>query len=138
MEVIGHYLTGNHNDIYGGFFKNGPDLTSLADIDKIVPGQIVKIEAVIKAKIKELKIKKQKSKSYGKSFAKYLLEDVNSKTAELTLWPDHYEKLRNILLDGTPIRALCEVNEYMDSKSLVLRQVEDIPDVFIKGKMIKK
>lgn len=138
MEVIGHYLSGSHNDIYGGFFRNSPDLTSLADVEKIVSGQTVKIEAVIKVKIKELKIKNKKSKSFGRSFAKYMLEDVNGKTAELTLWPDHYEKLRTILVDGTPIRALCEVNEYMDSKSLVLRQVEDIPDVFVRGKMIQK
>lgn len=138
MEVIGHYLTGNHNDIYGGFFRNSPDITKLEHVGSTPAGQTVKIEAVVKIKIKELKISKKSSKSYGKAFAKYLLEDVNGKTAELTLWPDHYEKLRNFLIDGTPIRALCEVNEYMDSKSLVLRQVEDIPDVFVKGRMIKK
>lgn len=137
MEAVGHYLTGNHNDIYGGFFKNSPDLTSLADVGNVVSGKVIKIEAIIKVKIKELKIKNQKSKSFGKSFAKYLLEDVNGKTAEITLWPDHYERLRNFFIDGTPIRALCEVNEYMDTKSLVLRQVEDIPDIIIKGKIIK-
>lgn len=138
MEVIGHYLTGNHNDIYGGFFRNTPDITSLADVGKTSSGQTVKIEAVIKVKIKELKINKKSSKSFGRAFAKYMLEDVNGVTAELTLWPDHYEKLRTIFTDGTAIRALCEVNEYMDTKSLVLRQVEDIPDVFAKGRMIKK
>lgn len=138
MEVIGHYLTGNHNDIYGSFFKNSPEITKLADITSIQSGQTVKIEAVVKIKIKELKINNKKSKSFGRAFAKYMLEDVNGKTAELTLWPEHYEKLRNFLIDGTPIRALCEVNEYMDSKSLVLRQVEDIPDFFVNGKIIKK
>jgi DNA polymerase-3 subunit alpha len=138
MEVIGHYLTGSHNDIYAGFFKSTPDITPLADVGKTTSGQTIKIEAVIKVKIKELKISKKTSKSFGRAFAKYMLEDVNGKTAELTLWPDHYEKLRTIFADGTPIRALCEVNEYMDSKSLILRQVEDIPDVFVKGRMIKK
>lgn len=137
MEVIGHYLSGDHNDVYSGFFKNSPDIIRLADVNQISSGQIVKIEAVIKVKSKELKIKNKKSKSFGRSFAKYLLEDTNGSTAELTLWPDHYEKLRTLLIDGTPIRALCEVNEYMDSKSLVLRQVEDIPDAIIKGKIIK-
>lgn len=138
MEVIGHYLTGTHNDIYGGFFKKTPDITALENIGKAIPGQTVKIEGIIKIKIKEFKIKNAKSKSFGKSFAKYLIEDIYGKTAELTLWPDHYEKMRAFFNDGTPIRALCEVNEYNDSKSLVLRQVEDIPDVFVKGKLIKK
>ncbi len=137
MEVIGQYLSGNHNDIYGGFFRNGPDIIGLANVNSVQSGQTVKIEAVIKVKVKELKIKK-KGKNFGKTFAKYLLEDVHGKTAEITLWPDHYEKYKKVLLDGTPIRALCEVNEYMDSKSLILRQVEDIPEVMVRGVMIAR
>lgn len=135
MAVIGHYLTGSHNDMYGGFFTDAQDITNISTINGVSGGQTIKIEAVIKLKIKELKIKK-KGRNFGKSFAKYLLEDIRGKTAELTLWPDHYERFRNILKDGTPIRALCEVNEYMDTKSLVLRQIQDIPDIMINGKII--
>lgn len=137
MQVMGHYLTGTHNDIYGGFFKGGPDIVNLCDVNNIQSGKTIKIEAVIKLKSKELKIK-AKGKNYGRIFAKYLLEDTYGKTAELTLWPDYYEKFRHILLDGIPIRAICEVNEYLDTKSLILRKVEDIPSVIAKGVIIRK
>lgn len=137
MLVIGQYLSGTHNDIYGGFFKNSPDIVGLSHINDIAAGQTIKIEAVIKLKSKELKIKK-KGKNFGRVFAKYLMEDSSGKTAELTLWPEHYEKFRHIFVDGTPIRALCDVNEYLDTKSLVLRKVEDIPEVMQNGILITK
>jgi DNA polymerase-3 subunit alpha len=127
MEVIGHYLTGSHNDVYGNFFRGGQDIVSLVNIKDTQSGQIIKIEVVVKTK-KELKIKK-KGRNFGKSFAKYLIEDTQGQTTELTLWPDHYEKYRKILIDGVPIRALCEVNEYMDTKSLILRKIEDIANI---------
>lgn len=135
MEVMGHYLTGSHNDIYGGFFKNSPDIISLASIDKYEGGQLVKVEAVIKTKIKELTIKK-KGPQFGKLFAKYLIEDVNGKTAEITLWPAQYEKFRNVMEPGIPFRAVCEINSYLDSKSLVLKSVESMPGVIQGGKLI--
>lgn len=136
MEAIGQYLSGTHNDIFGGFFKGGPEITNFENINIITNGKKIKIEAIVKLKVKELKIKK-KGRNFGKMFAKYLLEDINGKTTEITLWPDHYEKYKSILLDGTPIKAICEINEYLDTHSLVLNHIEYVPDAIINGKIIK-
>ncbi len=127
MDIIGHYLSGTHQDIYGDFFKNGPDIVHFDSINSIKSGQTIKIEAVLKMQIKQLKIKK-KGKNFGRIFAKYLLEDTYGKTYELTLWPELYDRYKGVLQDGIPIRALCEVNEYMDNKSLVLKRLEATPN----------
>ena len=126
MEVMGQYLSGTYNDIYGGFFKNGPDITSLNKIGTLQPDQLIKVEAIVKAKIKEFKISK-KNRNYGRVFAKYLIEDTDGHKAELTLWPDHYDKFRQAFDKGVPIRALCKVNDYMDTRSLVLHHIEGMP-----------
>lgn len=136
MEVIGHYLSGDHNDVYGGFFKNSPDLTKFSSIKDLPSGKTIKIEAIVKVKIKELKIKNKKSKSFGRSFGKYLIEDTHGTTAEITLWPEYYDKYRNILIDGLPFKALVEINEYMDSKSLLMIHIENAPGKVVNGKII--
>jgi DNA polymerase III subunit alpha len=137
MEVLGHYVSGTHNDIYGGFFKGGPSIIELSNINDIEAGSFVKVEAVIKLKSKEIKIKK-KGKNFGRAFAKYVIEDVKGNTGELTLWPDHYEKLRKYLIDGIPFKAICEINEYMENKNLILKQIEDIPGRIVAGRFIDK
>lgn len=134
MSVMGHYLSGTHKDIYGDFFRNAPDNIALDTVNTLTAGQSVRVEAVVKMLVKELSIKKA-GKNQGKLFAKYLLEDINGRTAEITIWPDQYEKFKRILIDGIPIRAICEVNEYLGSKSLVLRNLEDVYGVMMNGRM---
>jgi len=84
----------------------------------------IKIEAIIKTKIKEFKIKN--GKNVGRKFAKYLVEDVHGNTCGLTLWADDYDKYKSVLKEGLPFKAICKVNEYMDQKDLALSVLERV------------
>jgi hypothetical protein len=99
-------------------------VTPLSQIDTLNSGSRIKIEAIIKTKIKEFKIKN--GKNVGKKFAKYLVEDINGDTCGLTLWAEDYAKYRTMLKDGIPIKAICRVNTYLDQKDLALSSLERV------------
>jgi hypothetical protein len=42
----------------------------------------------------------------------------------MTVWADDYTKYKAILTDGTPIKAVCTVNEFMGQKDLALATLE--------------
>lgn len=99
-------------------------VTKLSAVPSLNDGTRIKIEAIIKTKIKEFKIKN--GQSAGKKFAKYLVEDVDGDTCELTFWANDYAKYNHMLKDGLPIKAICKVNVYMDKKELALSSLERI------------
>ena len=99
-------------------------VTGLSDIDSLNSGARIRVEAIIKTKIKEFKIKN--GKNIGKKFAKYLIEDINGDTCGLTLWAEDYMKYRTVLKDGIPIKAICRVNTYLDQKDLALSSLERV------------
>jgi hypothetical protein len=71
-------------------------VTPLSKVTSLNDNARIKIEAIIKTKIKEFTIKN--GKNIGKKFAKYLIEDVNGDTCGLTLWADDYERYRLVIL----------------------------------------
>ena len=123
-EVMGRSLSGSLHEIFRSFFRGGPLVTPLSRVQSENDGARIKIEAIIKTKIKEFKIKN--GKNIGKKFAKYLIEDINGDTCGLTLWADDYERYRAILKDGLPIKAICRVNTYLDQKDLALSNLERV------------
>jgi hypothetical protein len=123
-EVLGRSLSGNLHEVFKSFFTGGPTVTPLSKIPLLNSGTRVKVEAIIKTKIKEFKIKN--GKNIGKKFAKYLIEDVNGDTCGLTLWAEDYEKYRAFLKDGLPIKAICKVNSYLDQKDLALSTLDRV------------
>lgn len=123
-EVLGRTISGNLHEVFAGFFTGGPFVTRLSQIPSENSGARVKIEVIIKTKIKEFSIKN--GKNIGRKFAKYLVEDVHGDTCGLTLWADDYDKYKMALKDGIPIKAICKVNEYMDQKDLALSDLERI------------
>ena len=123
-EVLGRSISGNLHEVFSTFFSGGPMVTPLSKISDLNQNSRVKIEAIIKTKIKEFTIKN--GKNVGKKFAKYLIEDVNGDTCGLTLWADDYERYRSSLKDGLPIKAICKVNSYLDQKDLALSSLERI------------
>jgi len=123
-EVMGRSLSGSLHEIFRSFFSGGPLITPLSNVQAQNDGARVKVEAIIKTKIKEFKIKN--GKNVGKKFAKYLIEDINGDTCGLTLWADDYERYRAILKDGLPIKAICRVNNYLDQKDLALSNLERV------------
>ncbi len=123
-EVLGRTISGSLHEVFAAYFSNSSLVTHLDKIDDKPVNSKIKIEVIINSKIKEFKIKK--GKNVGKKFAKYLVEDVKGNTAEVTLWADDYEKYRDYLKDGTPIKAICKIGEYMEQKSLSLAMMENI------------
>jgi DNA polymerase-3 subunit alpha len=124
-EVLGRTISGSLHDVFDDFFrKNSSFITKLSSISALSKGTKVKIEVILNSKIKEFKIKN--GRSVGKKFAKYLVEDIDGTKFELTVWSNDYEKYKNLLRDGMPIRAVCRVDEYMGSKGLSLSRLESI------------
>lgn len=125
MKVLGRTVSGQIHEIFKGFFrKDNPIITKLDRVPNLDVGQKVKIEVIIKSLLKEFTIKN--GKNVGRKFGKYLIEDVFSNQGELTVWADDYSIYKNILHEGAPVRAICQVNEYMGQKSLSLKALENV------------
>lgn len=123
-EILGRTISGSLHEIFTDFFRGNSSVTPLRAVKNLDPGDKVKIEVIVNSKIKEFVIKK--GKSVGKKFAKYLVEDSEGSTAELTIWQNDYEKYNHILKDGIPIKAICKVDEYMEKKGLSLSILEGV------------
>ena len=125
MEVLGRTISGQLHEIFGSFFnKNSSLVTPLCKIPELPDGFKVRVEVILKSKIKEFKIKK--GRNIGKKFAKYLIEDVHGNTGEMTVWADEYIRYGSILTDGAPVKAICRVSEYMGKKDLAIASFENI------------
>lgn len=81
----------------------------------------------------EFKIKKEGSKLFGRSMAKCLAEDKNGQTIGLTIFPDDWDALQEVVKRkvkefevGIGIKANCTVNVYEDEMGLILNNVYDI------------
>ena len=123
-QVLGRAISGSLHEVFSSFFTGGPMVTPLSRVSSLNENSRIKVEAIIKTKIKEFSIKN--GKNVGKKFAKYLIEDVNGDTCGLTLWADDYAKYGSSLRDGLPIKAICKVNSYLDQKDLALSSLERI------------
>jgi DNA polymerase III alpha subunit len=123
-EVLGRAVSGSLHEAFKGFFSGGSNVVSLGSIGRMESGSKVRVEAIIKNKIKEFKIKN--GSNIGRKFAKYLIEDSFGNTCGMTLWADDYDQHRTSLVDGIPFKAICKVNEYMDQKDLVLSSLERV------------
>lgn len=124
-EVMGRPLSGETHEIFRGFFKGDSNTLKFKDIPGLKTKSKIKVEGIVKAKQKEFTIKKEGPR-LGKKFAKYLIEDLEGNTTSITLWNEHYEKFKATFVDGIPFKALCEVGEYMDEKSLNLLEMMEI------------
>jgi len=123
-EVLGRTVSGNLSEAYEGFFSENAVVAKLSEVPTFKEKRVVKVEAIIKNKVKEFKIKK--GKNIGRKFAKYLVEDRWGGTCELTVWTEDYEKYGNKLMDGIPFKAICVVSVYMDNKDLALKKLERV------------
>lgn len=123
-EVLGRTISGNSHEIFSGFFRNMAASFKLKDLNSYKPGSKIRVEAIIKTKVKEFKVKQ--GKNLGRKFAKYLIEDLFGDTSEITLWMDDYEKYGTKFKDGIPFKAICKVDEYLGQKSLSLSELIEI------------
>lgn len=124
-EVLGRTISGSLHEVFEGFFNKDSSLvTPLNSITNKSEGSKVRIEVIINSKLKEFTIRR--GKNIGKKFAKYLVEDVNSNTAEMTVWANDYRQYKDVLKDGIPVKAICTINEYMEQKGLALYSLEKV------------
>ena len=123
-EVLGRTLSGDAHQMYEGFFSNSSIVTKLNRIPEKQKGDKVRIEGILKSLIKEFKIKN--GKNIGKKFAKYQIEDLDGNSTGLTIWAGDYAKLKGYLIEGSPFKAICKVNEYLGQKDLSLVKLENI------------
>lgn len=122
-ESLGRTISGGLHEIFPGFFKEQSEsVFYLNQMSTTKKGTRVKIEVIVNNFLKEYIIKN--GPNAGDKFGKYSIEDVYGNISELTLWAKEYEKYKNILIPGTPIKAICTVSEYMDNKSLSLVGIE--------------
>lgn len=122
-EILGRCYSGSLHEIFGSFFKVGSsNVTFLNEIPNCKIKSKVKIEVIINNKVKEFTIKN--GPKVGQKFAKYSIEDLKGNTSEMTVWSHDYSKYKEVFQDGTPIKAICQVTEYMGVKSLALTTLE--------------
>jgi DNA polymerase III alpha subunit len=122
-EVLGELISGSVYDMFPGFFTDVM-VTYISRIKNLPNRQRIMVEVVVKSLLREFEIKS--GKSAGKKMAKYLIEDKNGTETELTVWPSEYERVRDAIIVGRPMRAACEVNDFNDTKSLILLEIQQI------------
>jgi DNA polymerase-3 subunit alpha len=118
-EVLGEYVSGSAKDLFPGFFQGSAFDCSMEEILSKSSGSRVAMEGVVTA-VRELRIKK-KGKNEGRTMAKLTVENLRGESIEATVWPDAYEKYREVFEQGdTPVRGTFTVNEYAGEKSLIM------------------
>jgi len=119
--TLGEYISGNINDVYNGFFT-GKGVTPLTRVKTMTEGVLIRTESIV-SDIKEMKLKNGKNK--GRVFAKVVLMDLNNDAVQLTVWPEQWNKYKELLDIGKPVRAVCKINSYNGANSLVLERLEN-------------
>lgn len=120
-ETLGEYISGDINDLYGGFFTN--KCVSLKRLKKLADGTPIRVEVVVE-NITQPKIKSGKNK--GKIYGNCTVMDRNKNSAIMKIWSESWKHVKDKIIAGRPIRALCRVNVYKDTHMLVLNSLEQV------------
>lgn len=122
LETLGEYVSGTIDDMYGGFFTgNGVSFKSLKKMADKTP---VRVEAVVES-ISEARIQKV-GKNKGNVYARCTLIDKNKDTVQMTIWANMWKKIKEKNIEGKPICALCRINVYKGTNTLILDNIEKI------------
>jgi len=120
-ETLGDYISGDINDLYEGFFtKKG---TPLKRIKKLAEGTPIRVEVVIDS-ITQPKIKTGKNK--GKVYGNCTVVDRHNSSVSMKVWTESWKHIKDKIIVGRPIRALCKVNVYKGNYMLVLSTLEQV------------
>ncbi len=121
-ETLGDYLSGNINDVYSGFFTN-KGVIPLNKIKKMADGTPVRVEAIIES-IAQPKHKSGRNK--GHMYGNCTIIDINKDNITMKIWSDKWKKVKDKIITGRPIRAICRINVYKDNYMLVLNTLEKV------------
>lgn len=123
FATLGSYISGNINDLYEGFFTNKG--TPIRRLKKLAEGTPVMIEAVVDS-ISQSRTKSGKNK--GSIYGNCNIVDTNNDSTVLKVWSNMWtqEGVKDKIIQGRPIRALCRVNIYKGNHMLVLNKLEKV------------
>jgi len=120
-ETLGDYVSGDINDLYGGFFTNKG--TPLKRLKKLAEGTPIRVEVIVE-NVTQPKTKSGKNK--GKVYGSCTVVDKNQNSATMKVWPEMWKYVNDKIVTGKPIRALCKVNVYKGNHMLVLNSLEEV------------
>ena len=117
-EVLGEFVSGSVRILHPEFFQGGSFDVSLEQLAAKEDGTKVRFEGVV-TNLKILTIKKP-GKSFGKSMARLLVENLRGETIEITMWPDLLEKYHNDLNEtDIPFRGIFVISDWGGQRNLV-------------------
>jgi DNA polymerase-3 subunit alpha len=120
-ETLGDYISGDINDLYGGFFsKKG---TPLKKLKKLAEGTPIRVEVIVE-NISTQRTKSGKNK--GNAYGSCTVMDQNKDSVTMKVWSNSWKHVKDQLKIGRPIRALCRVNVYKGNHMLVLSTLEQV------------
>jgi DNA polymerase-3 subunit alpha len=120
LETLGEYVSGGIQDMYEGFFSKG---VTFNRIRKMVNKTPVRIEALVES-VTQSKTKTGKSK--GGIYVRCNLLDINKESIQLTIWSNTWKAVKDLNIEGRPIRAMCRVNLWNGVNTLVLDNIEKV------------
>lgn len=120
-ETLSDYLSGDINDLYDGFFTNSG--TPLKRIKKLAENTPIRVEVIVES-ISQPKTKTGKNK--GNVYGSCTIIDRNKDTITLKVWSNVWKHVKDKIILGRPIRALCRVNVYKGNHMLVLQTLEKV------------
>lgn len=122
QEVLTELVSGTIKDLFPGFFT-GVNITPISQL-KILPNRHNIVTEFLVKSSREFKIKN--GKHIGKSMIKYIIEDIFGIETELTVWPSEYKEAKELIKGNLPVRAKCQVNEFNNTKTLILQSIEKV------------
>ncbi|KKN37894.1 hypothetical protein LCGC14_0759030, partial [marine sediment metagenome] len=120
-ETLGDYISGDINDVYGGFFSNKG--TPLKKLKKLADGTPVRVEVIVE-NVSQPRTKSGKNK--GNVYGSCTVMDRNKDSTTLKIWSNSWKHVKEQIIVGKPIRALCRVNIYKGNHMLVLSTLEQV------------
>lgn len=100
-KYLGEAFVCGKRDAYGNFFKDQAIINYKEIKDQLEKKHISSMKVEIKS-LFEFKVKKEKSKIFGKDMVKASVEDVNGDQFTLTIFPDAYDSLKDRMKSLAP------------------------------------
>ncbi|MSP22554.1 MAG: DNA polymerase III subunit alpha [Dehalococcoidia bacterium] len=119
-------LLGWERELLGAYMSDHPFKQASVDLAPYLTAQLAELgpdlvgsEAVVAGTVGTVR---RLSTRQGKTFAAFAIEDLSG-TVELTVWPDGYERFRELLVEGNVILARIGIRQRTDRLTLA---VEDL------------
>ena len=123
QDVLGEIVSGDIKEMFPGFFT-GYRATPISRLKTLPDRHNIAVEFIVMSLLREFKIKS--GRYMGQKMIKYRVSDIWGAETELTVWPTEYETAKKFMLEGRPVRAQCQVSEFNNVKTLMLRSIEKV------------